>query len=260
MESHVLKMTSNECNETTLKQLNGFSGSSVYLIQDSDKIFVRKIGNVDRNYERMQVLLRLGYNLPKIYNKHRDILDIEYIAGLDIKTYLRFNQPTAIIDFLISTLRKLSADSYDKDYSEIYIKKLNDVDFSLLPFTKLELFDKLPKILPQSIYYGDLTLENIIYSRNREFYLIDPATIEYDSWVFDIAKLRQDLQCKWFLKHDNLFLDTKLNLIQNEIFNKFPESNNDCLLILMLLRVFNHTERGSFEQEFLLREINKLWK
>ena len=71
---------------------------------------------------------------------------------------------------------------------------------------------------------------------------------------------RSDLHCKWFLRNDNLLLDTQLNLIQTKIFEQFPESNNDYLLILMLLRVYNHAVTDSLEHKFLLGEINKLWK
>lgn len=246
--------------EKILKTLSGFSGSSVYLLQDNNKIFVRKINNIERNFERMTYLANLGYNIPEIYNKDKNTLDIEYIQGLDIKTYLTFNTTENLARFLIDILTQLSVNSKDKDYSETYIKKLDEIEFNRLPFTKEELFNILPKILPQSDYYGDLTLENIIYNQSNNFYLIDPATIEYDSWIFDIAKLRQDLHCKWFIRKDTLFLDTKLNLIQTEIFRKFPQSNNNYLLILMLLRVFKHAVNDSFEQNFLLKEIHKLWK
>ncbi len=247
-------------SEKIIKKLTGFSGSCVYLMQDDNKIFVRKINNVERNFERMICLLNSGYNIPKIYNKDTNILDIEYIQGLDIKTYLKFNHLDKLIIFLIDTLQRLSSNSKDKDYSETYLQKLDEIDFTLFPFSKLELFNKLPKVLPQSDYYGDLTLENIIYSQTDKFYLIDPATIEYDSWVFDIAKLRQDLQCKWFIRKDRLFLDAKLNQIQTKIFDKFPQANDNYLLILMLLRVYRHATTNSFEQNFLLKEIHKLWK
>ena len=246
--------------EKILKELNGFSGSSVYLMQDNTKTFVRKIDNVDRNFERMQHLSTLGFNIPTIYNKIDNQLDIEYIPGLDIKTYLKFNSPTKLIEFLVDTLEKLSYNSIDKDYSDVYQQKLAEIDFVRLPFTKSELFDKLPKILPQSNYYGDLTLENIIFSKTGVFYLIDPVTVEYDSWVFDIAKLRQDLQCKWFLRNDKLFLDTKLYLLETRIFNQFSYAFNDYLLILMLLRVYRHAKDNSVEHHFLLTEIYKLWK
>ena len=208
----------------------------------------------------MTCLLNSGYNIPKIYNKDTNILDIEYIQGLDIKTYLKFNHLDKLIIFLIDTLQRLSSNSKDKDYSKTYLKKLDEIDFTLLPFSKLELFNQLPKVLPQSDYYGDLTLENIIYSQTNKFYLIDPVTIEYDSWIFDIAKLRQDLHCKWFIRNDRLFLDAKLNQIQKKLFDKFPQANNDYLLILMLLRVYRHATTNSSEQNFLLKEIHKLWK
>lgn len=246
--------------ERILKELNGFSGSKVYLMQDNTKTFVRKIDNVERNYERMQHLLTLGFNVPEIYNKTDNTLDIEYIPGLDIKTYLKFNQPTKLIEFLLDILVKLSYNSKDKDYTDVYQRKLAEIDFVKLPFTMSELLDKLPRVLPSSHYYGDLTLENIIYSKTGLFYLIDPVTIEYDSFVFDIAKLRQDLHCKWFLRHDTLFLDAKLKLIESHIMSVFPNAIDNYLLILMLLRVYRHAESDSFEKTFLLMEIDKLWK
>lgn len=246
--------------DTIITELKGFSGSCVYLMKDSNKTFVRKINNIDRNYERMIFLSNLGYNIPLIYNKDHCTLDIEYISGVDIKTYLKFNNIDKLLEFLLETIQSLASNSIDKDYTDIYIQKLSMIDFTFLPFTNLELLSTLPKILPSSNYYGDLTLENIIYSQTGKFYLIDPVTIEYDSWIFDIAKLRQDLHCKWFLRNDNVYLHTKLNIIQQEIFNIFPQANNDYLLILMLLRVYRHATNNSFEQNFLLKEIHKLWK
>ena len=59
-----------------------------------------------------------------------------------------------------------------------------------MPFTANELYAKLPKTLPSSEYHGDFTLENILYSLKDDFVLIDPLTTEYDSYVFDLAKLR----------------------------------------------------------------------
>lgn len=247
--------------EIILKKLNGFSGSDVYLIEDEDKVFVRKINNVDRNYERMSHLSLLGLNIPKILNKERNVLDIEYIPGLDIKSYLKKHQVDDISEFLCSTISILSENKLlEKDYSHVYLTKLSNVNFSHLPFQKYDLFEKLPKKFYQSNYYGDLTLENILYSKTGKFYLIDASTIEYDSYVFDIAKLRQDLKCKWFLRKESISLEVKLNEIEDTILKKFPEANNDYILIMMLLRVYVHTQEDSFEQQFILREIEKLWK
>jgi hypothetical protein len=177
-----------------------------------------------------------------------------------MKNYLRTNSTANLIDFVVGTIRSFSLETIDKDYTEVYNSKLEWIKtVESLPFTKDELISKLPKVLPQSQYHGDLTLENIIKT-DDEFYMIDAVTIEYDSWVFDIAKLRQDLECRWFLRKSNLMLDVKLKNIQDKILDCFPLANNNYLLILMLLRVLAHAPKGSFENKFILKEIKKLWK
>ena len=128
-----------------------------------------------------------------------------------------------------------------------------------MPFTKYDLIAKLPKVLPKSTYHGDFTLENILYT-NPGFCMIDPVTIEYDSYVFDIAKLRQDLDCKWFLRNDNIMLDAKLTDLQYKLLSTYPEANNDYMLIAMLLRVFLHCAPDSFEYNFIVKEVYRLWK
>jgi hypothetical protein len=148
----------------------------------------------------------------------------------------------------------------DKDYTNVYNEMLSWLEDGMFPFTKEELIDKLPKVLPKSVYHGDMTLENIIHSTSGRFYLIDPVTLKYDSWVFDIAKLRQDLECKWFLRRDPVMLDGKLLKLQDNILKRYPIANDDYLLILMLLRVYLHCEKDTLEYNFIVKEINRLWK
>ena len=57
-----------------LKELSGHSGSKIYLMQDEERLFVRKINNVERNYERMTALGG-HYKVPIIYNYDGTILD-----------------------------------------------------------------------------------------------------------------------------------------------------------------------------------------
>ena len=247
-------------NDVLIKKFNGFSGSEVFLMKNSNGLFVRKIGNVERNFAQLQVLKNLKINSPYIIKKQEDILDIEYIHGLDIITYLKHYNENLLIDFLLKSLYTFKNNCTEqKNYYDIYVKKLLEIDFSYFNFTKVQLLDKLPVYVTQSNYHGDMTLENIIYS-NGQFYFIDPVTIEYDSFIFDIAKLRQDLECKWFLRKTKTYSDTKLYNIQKAILETFPESNNDYILIIALLRVFKHCIVDSFEHKFLISEINKLWK
>lgn len=248
--------------EKVIKELKGHSGSQIYLMQNDQRIFVRKIGNVERNYERLQHLEKYGFSVPKIYTKTDDILDMEYIHGLDMRSYLLAGNIHLLENFLIDNLNKLAEGGYYKDYTSIYENKLKwmeEKDCSELPFTKNELISKLPKYLPCSNYHGDMTLENILYSQNS-FYFIDCVTIEYDSYIFDIAKLRQDLECKWFLRNNPAMMDVKLQNIQKKILSTCPEANNDSLLILMLLRVYLHTKPEDDNYKFIMKEIKRLWK
>jgi len=246
-----------------VKKLSGHSGSEIYLMENSNGLFVRKIGNTERNRKRLIPLSAVGFPVPKIYNVDGDSFDMEYFHGLDIKNYLVSHNTNQLEEFLFNTLTKLKSICVEeaKDFTEIYHQKLAWMDTSTeaFPFTKKELIDKLPKILPHTSYLGDLTLENIIYTIDG-FKIIDPVTIEYESYVFDIAKLRQDLECRWFLRKETTKLGAKLHTIQNKLFEDFPEANNDYLLILMLLRVYLHTTKGDLEYNFIMDEIKRLWK
>jgi len=247
--------------EKIIKTLNGYSGSKIYLMSDDTKVFIRKIDNVDRNYERLIELKKLKFNVPEIYKKNNNVLDMEYIKGLDIKTYLSINNIDFFLNYIFNLIENFSKSAIAKDYTEVYNKKLSWIDESkIFPFTKKELIDSLPRILPSSVYHGDFTLENIIYDTNN-FYLIDCMTSDYDSFIFDLAKMRQDLNCFWFIRNtEDKNLKKYLSIIDDKIIEKYPILKNNSLLILMLLRVYPYTKEDSEDQKLILKEIKKLWK
>jgi len=247
-------------SEYTIKELKGFSGSKIYLMRNNIGLFIRKMENVDRNYIKLNELSK-HFNVPKVYTYGNNILDMEYIHGLDMKSYLAVRDTKRLTDFLIDTLSKFSNDVQMTDYTNVYVDKLKYIKLpSEIIFTKEQLLEKLPKRLPRSKYFGDLTLENMIYGEDGQFYFIDGMTSEYDSYIFDIAKLRQDLECKWFLRDTKLLLDVKVENIQDKLLEKFELANNNYLLILMLLRVYRYTKPFSKEEALLIKEMNRLWK
>ena len=246
--------------EKVIKELSGFSGSQIVLMQDDTKKFIRKINNVERNYERLLSLYNIVH-VPEIFSYNGTTLDMQYIHGYDMKSYLTTNNTQDLCDFIISSLSIFKHQFELKDYTNTYYQVLDWLDStSVFPFTKKELIGKLPKILPKSQYHGDMTLENIIYSTDNQFYFIDPVTLQYDSWIFDIAKLRQDLDCKWFLRNNKLIIDAKLSKIKETILYQFPEASSDYLLILMLLRVFLYCKKNSLEYDLIMKEVWRLWK
>lgn len=247
-------------NGKIIKEFSGHSGSKVILREYNSKKYVEKTGNISRNVERMTKLYELGYPVPKIYRVEGEKMSMEYLHGLDMKTYLIHNNIQSLFNFICDTIDSFSDESQMKDYTDVYYDKLKWLnDCEEMPFRKEELIAKLPKILPQSTYHGDMTLENILYT-DPGFHMIDPVTIEYDSYIFDIAKLRQDLECKWFLRHSNIKLEVKLQNLQEKLQHNYTDAFNDNLLILMLLRVYLHTKPEDYERKFIMKEIKRLWK
>jgi len=243
-----------------LKQLKGHSTSEVLLVEDKGKIFVRKSGGVSRNMERYDALAKTKLRMPKILEYYGDSYDMEYIPNLDIKTYLSKNSVGSLIEYIKSVISLFSAEAIEVDFTPIYKKKLSQFDFRKyhLPFTADELIARLPQFLPLTEYHGDFTLENILYDVNTsEFVLIDPIHTEYGSYVFDLAKLRQDLTCGWFIRNDNVYFESKLKKISDEL-STYEHFDNDYILILMLMRVLPYSDES--DTEFLIKEINRLWK
>lgn len=247
---------------TVIKTLSGFSGADVALMHNHNEnlLFVRKQGNIDRNYIKLQELLKLNFNVPKVYSKTQTTLDMEYIPGYDIRTYLLSNDSNALVDFIIDTITKFKSKTVVKNYLETYTNKLSKIDDSLLPFNKEELLACLPLNLEQSVCHGDFTFENIIYAKSNKFVMIDCSIGEYDSWIFDLAKMRQDLDAQWFIRNTNFKLNSTLLTIKNNLKEEFPEAFNDSIYILMLLRVYQYAKPNTHEHNLLLLEIKKLWR
>mgnify|MGYP003344690237 FL=1 len=96
--------------------------------------------------------------------------------------------------------------------------------------------------------------------KNNKFVLIDPATTDYNSFVFDIAKLKQDLICKWFIRNKTYNIDDvnkKINKIYQSL-DIYPHYDNDYLLILMLMRILPYSKNKK-DEVFLTKNINNIW-
>ena len=243
----------------TIKQLYGYSNTHVEVVKSDSEVFVRKYGDVNRNVNQLVELTRNGLPCVEVINVTCDYYDMAYIPNLDIKTYLIHNPANKLIEFLESCFDTFIRTSTMFDYSEVYNNKLKDVCFDGLPFTRDELMRELPKAVPRSLYHGDFTLDNILYDINKKsFVLIDPLTTEYDSYAFDIAKLKQDLTCKWFIRTSDVMLDSKLQQISKRL-SSYPYFNDHSLLVLMLLRVLPYA-KNEFDKKYLIDEMRKLWK
>ena len=243
-----------------IKEFKGFSGNTIHLMEKHGKLFVRKLGDVQRNIDRMEQLREDGFPVPELFYKGERRLDMEYLHGMDMRTYLLTHEVNPLMEFLEETFDRLNTNIEEKDYTDAYMAKLAQTDFTDIPFERNELIKRLPKILPKTNYHGDLTLENIMWTEGDGFHLIDCVDSEFDSYIFDLSKLRQDLRFGWFLRHNPANISSRLMRIQKGLLRRYPQAADDYILILMLLRVHRYTKPDTLERKFILDAINNLWR
>lgn len=248
-----------------VKELKGHSGASVSLIKEKGELLIRKSGdNVKRNLQRHTFLLHThAYDLPKIKKIHSDTCyDMEYIHGYDMKSYLLYHDIDDLLEFLTNHIHKLKTSSSGiVDYSpHLYQMKLQLPKGVLRDMPDLLFMGEEGLHFPRTTnYHGDMTLENIIYDpMRRKFIFIDCVETPFDSYIFDVAKLRQDLYSKWFIRNEGFYNTSKLDKIHSELERIFPEAFSSETLIMMLLRVLRHCEIDDSNYRFLCKEINDL--
>jgi len=244
-----------------IKQLHGYSTSKVFLVKENDILFVRKFDNIKRNLEKFDSLKKLNLPMPKILYACDEYYDIEYIKSLDISNYLLHHNPIDFLDFLTSTIDCLSVGQHtSKNYEHIFYEKTKYISEykDSLNFNQDELLKKLDNNLFSSTYFGDLSFDNILYDiENKRFVLIDGVTTEYDSVIFDLSKLTQDIKCKWFIRNRNIYINQHLNFLNKELSKRYEYYNNPYYSILMMLRVLPY-HRNEKDKNFILKRVNEL--
>lgn len=244
----------------------GFSGALVEIIEEGNAYTVKKTGDIHRNVKQLRLLKGTGVSIPDIIYSDDTTLIMEYIHGIPMDTFIHYYGVKDLFGDLVQYITRFQVDTVDADYTEVYNRFLEEIDFDNLPFTSGELLERLPKILPRSKYYhGDLTLGNMIHSGyGWRTFLIDPVSTVFDSWVFDIAKLRQDLEGLWFIRDNGIEWSDHMGKILVELSDslrsKYPLAYDDNLYILMLLRVYRHCKPDSLEYNLIRNEIIRLWK
>jgi hypothetical protein len=85
------------------------------------------------------------------------------------------------------------------------------------------------------------------------------VVISYDSWIFDWAKLQQDLTCGWFLRAAPSGCPHLLQALRDQVPAPAGVAGAP-LVISQLLRVIRYTAEHSLQRLFLMEWIEKLWK
>jgi hypothetical protein len=217
--------------------LKGHSGCRLELIQSSEHQIVRKISK-DASYnarlkkqaEKQRDFFHPKFCTPKIFGEGFQgelyYFDMEYIHGQSlvelIETFSVAEIKGVVQQFI--DLSNMEFTTYNQGVSifdakirELAIFEGGSPDYFKTALTYLS--QHPPKVHFTSRCHGDLTFENIIVSNGR-YYLIDFLDSFYDSWLIDMAKLLQDVECFWSFREqkkisENLHL--RLMLFRNEL-------------------------------------------
>jgi len=241
-----------------VKHLKGHSGATVSLYKDKQVYKVVK-NNYSKAIESVDILNSLPFDTPEIIEVTDNKIVMEYIQGQDMASYLEsatINDINKLITFIEDYFNCCLENSYQYNF----YNEINNKTKSLIKHVDLTLkVNSLCTLKPKSLIHGDFTLENIMFANNK-FYLIDANPTDLNSIHFDGNKLRQDIDCLWFVRNKQNKLNYSINCsrISNELKRKYDFMNDDNLLIFMLSRILPYcTEQSTVN--FLHKEINKRW-
>ena len=210
----------------------GLSGCSLELI--NDRVLRKYSPTTDYNSRLLsqadkQVVFgnRIYKNIdaPKVYDIQKNYFDMEYVAG---KSFDEFFSIASVndIEFVVSTLF---------DYFDTLISTARNVDATKQILDKLDSLKEkssYPKyieflrkyvednrmIVPHTFCHGDLTFANIIFHKNRLFF-IDFLDCYVDTFLSDLVKLKQDLHHLWAVRNQAVYT-ARIHQIYEYIWDK----------------------------------------
>ena len=145
---------------------------------------------------------------PKVLRKEDSYFDMEYVTGRSFDEYFSMCS-VSDIDFVFDSLCGYfdGLISHSQYYQpEVSKKRLLDKNNSLETHTRhltdlyhiRQMVSSITMKIPQTFCHGDLTFTNIIFNKNRLYY-IDFLDCFIDSFLCDLVKLKQDLYYHWSL-------------------------------------------------------------
>ena len=210
----------------------GLSGCSLELI--NDRVLRKYSPTTDYNSRLLsqadkQVVFgnRIYKNIdaPKVYDTQQNYFDMEYIAGKSFEEFFSVASANDIefvvstlfdyFDTLISTARNF--DATNKILTKIDSLKEKSSHKKYIEFLRKYVEDN-KIIVPHTFCHGDLTFANIIFHKNRLFF-IDFLDCYVDTFLSDLVKLKQDLHHLWAVRNQDVY-SVRVHQIYQYIWDK----------------------------------------
>ena len=246
--------------EIEKKLETGLSGCKLELI---DSNILRKHSSSQSYNKRLELQVKKqelfssqvfrNVETPKVLSKSDSYFDMEYVSGRSFDEYFSVCSLNDI-DFVLNSLFEyfdgliLNARYYN---SEVSKKRLLEKIDSLMSGTQYlgdlyhvrQIVRTISMKIPQTFCHGDLTFTNVIFNKNR-LYFIDFLDCYIDSFLSDLIKLKQDLYYHWSLDVQgikNLRIRQIYSLLWRKLekrYSQYVETIEfDCLDILNTLRL-----------------------
>ena len=210
----------------------GLSGCSLELI--NDRVLRKYSPTTDYNSRLLsqadkQVVFgnRIYKNIdaPKVYDTQQNYFDMEYIAGKSFEEFFSVASANDI-EFVVSTLfdyfDTLISTSRNFDATNKILAKIDSLKEKSSHKKYIEFLRKYVEdnkiIVPHTFCHGDLTFANIIFHKNRLFF-IDFLDCYVDTFLSDLVKLKQDLHHLWAVRNQNVY-SNRIHQIYQYIWDK----------------------------------------
>jgi len=197
-----------------MTQLNtGLSGCRLELINDrvlrkyspSIEYNSRLYSQIDKQVLFSQRIMK-NVDAPKVYDVQDGYFDMEYIPGhsfFEFFSTASVNDVEFVIDTLFQYFDTLISNHRSMNIRSSVLEKIETLRDKTQYRHYLEcievMVERYDLYVPKTFCHGDLTFSNIIFHKNRLFF-IDFLDCYVDSFISDLVKLKQDLYYLWGIK------------------------------------------------------------
>jgi len=228
-------------------------GSNILRKHSSSPSYNKRLGLQVKKQELFSNQVFRNVETPKVLRKEDSYFDMEYVTGRSFDEYFSVCS-VKDIDFVFDSLcgyfdGLISNSQYYQP--EVSKKRLLDKIDSLMTHTHhlgdlyhiRQCVRTISMKIPQTFCHGDLTFTNIIFNKNRLYY-IDFLDCFIDSFLCDLIKLKQDLYYHWSLDVQGI-KNLRIRQIYSFLWRKLEERYSqyvetiefDVLDVLNTLRI-----------------------